>query len=254
MAVGTTAAKVAGLLAEGKSTTEIAAELGRAKSTIGWHIKRLGVEGSRDYCGRRAIMTTLGGAGLRASELCDVLMAEVRGWAARWPRPQSQPSRRRRAPGRGRGSIVLPHSARRRPSRTRSPAHAHPGKSRYRSLDRRRRWLLLGAGSVVAHGDRRVSVQVPRDLLGDDGEDLLGSVLACDQRRHATQRRFLAQPGTQRALKALVLERQRRRRALDRMAGPFLHGKIVPPIQGTQKAARGATVRHRSARDLEEGS
>jgi integrase len=75
---GTSAAKVAELLAEGKSTTEIAAELGRAKSTIGWHIRRLGVEGTRDYIGRRAIIATLGGAGLRASELCNVLMAEVR--------------------------------------------------------------------------------------------------------------------------------------------------------------------------------
>ena len=75
---GTTAAKVAECLSEGKSTSEIAAELGRAKSTVGWHIKRLGVEGTRDYIGRRAIIATLGGAGLRASELCDVLMAEVR--------------------------------------------------------------------------------------------------------------------------------------------------------------------------------
>jgi integrase len=75
---GTTAAQVAELLAEGKSTSEIADELGRAKSTVGWHIKRLGVEGTRDYIGRRAIVATLGGAGLRASELCNVLMAEVR--------------------------------------------------------------------------------------------------------------------------------------------------------------------------------
>jgi hypothetical protein len=36
------------------------------------------VEGTRDYIGRRAIIATLGGAGLHASELCDVLMAEVR--------------------------------------------------------------------------------------------------------------------------------------------------------------------------------
>ena len=75
---GTTAAKVAERLTEGKRTSEIATELGRAKSTVGWHIKRLGVEGTRDYVGRRAIVATLGGAGLRASELCDVLMAEVR--------------------------------------------------------------------------------------------------------------------------------------------------------------------------------
>jgi integrase len=72
-----TAARVAALLAEGKRSTQIQ-ELGKAKSTIGWHIKRLGVEGSRDYVGRRAIVSVLGGAGLRVSELCDVRIAEVR--------------------------------------------------------------------------------------------------------------------------------------------------------------------------------
>jgi integrase len=73
-----TAARVAALLAEGERSTQTAQELGKAKSTIGWHIKRLGVEGSRDYVGRRAIVSVLGGAGLRVSELCDVRIAEVR--------------------------------------------------------------------------------------------------------------------------------------------------------------------------------
>jgi integrase len=45
---------------------------------VGWHIKRLGVEGPREYAGRRAVVATLGGAGLRASELCDVRLRDVR--------------------------------------------------------------------------------------------------------------------------------------------------------------------------------
>jgi integrase len=73
-----TTAKVAQLLAEGRRGTEIAAELGLAKSTVGWHIKRLGIQGSREYVGRRAIVATLGGAGLRASELCDLKQGQVR--------------------------------------------------------------------------------------------------------------------------------------------------------------------------------
>jgi integrase len=72
------AAKVAELLGQGKRTSEIARELGLAKSTVGWHIKRLGVEGPREYAGRRAVVATLGGAGLRASELCDARLRDVR--------------------------------------------------------------------------------------------------------------------------------------------------------------------------------
>jgi hypothetical protein len=46
------------LLTEGRRGNEIAAELGLAKSTVSWHIKRLGIKGSRDYVGRRAIVAT----------------------------------------------------------------------------------------------------------------------------------------------------------------------------------------------------
>ena len=76
--VGPTTAKVAALLAEGRRGKDIATELGLARSTVGWHVKRLGIEGSREYVGRRAIVATLGGAGLRASELCDLKMGQVR--------------------------------------------------------------------------------------------------------------------------------------------------------------------------------
>jgi integrase len=107
-----TAAKVAALLAEGKRTGEIAKELGRAKSTIGWHIKRLGVEGSRDYVGRRAIVAVLGGGGLRASELCDVRLGEVR--PARSRRRAAANSRRQ---DRGRGSRRRTQSRPRRRTR-----------------------------------------------------------------------------------------------------------------------------------------
>jgi hypothetical protein len=65
--VGPTTAKVAQLLAEGRRGNEIAVELGLAKSTVAWHIKRLGIKGPRDYVGRRAIVATLGGAGLRSA-------------------------------------------------------------------------------------------------------------------------------------------------------------------------------------------
>jgi integrase len=73
-----TATKVAELLATGMRPSEIAAELGLAKSTITYHTRRLGVEGLGDYVGRRAVVATLGGAGLRASELCDLRLRDVR--------------------------------------------------------------------------------------------------------------------------------------------------------------------------------
>ena len=77
-ALGATAGKVAQLLSAGKRPTEIAADLGLAKSTVGYHMRRLGMKGSRDYVGRRGVVATLGGAGLRASELCDVRLRDVR--------------------------------------------------------------------------------------------------------------------------------------------------------------------------------
>jgi DNA-binding CsgD family transcriptional regulator len=75
---GTTAAQVAERLASGMRPAEIAADLKLAKSTVSYHARRLGVEGRQEYVGRRAVVATLGGAGLRASELCDVRLRDVR--------------------------------------------------------------------------------------------------------------------------------------------------------------------------------
>ncbi len=75
---GTTAHRVAGRLAAGMRPAQIAADLGIARSTVTYHVRRLGVEPPSDYIGRRAIVATLGGSGLRASELCDVRLREVR--------------------------------------------------------------------------------------------------------------------------------------------------------------------------------
>jgi integrase len=75
---GTTAAKVAERLASRMRPAEIAKNLGLAKSTVSYHARRLGIEGRQEYVGRRAVVATLGGAGLRASELCDVRLREVR--------------------------------------------------------------------------------------------------------------------------------------------------------------------------------
>jgi integrase len=75
---GATAQKVADRLAAGMRPAEIAADLGLARSTVTHHVRRLGVQTPADYVGRRAIVATLGGSGLRASELCDVLMRDVR--------------------------------------------------------------------------------------------------------------------------------------------------------------------------------
>ena len=75
---GTTAHKVAERLAAGMRPAEIASDLGLARSTVTYHVRRLGVEAAGDYIGRRAIVATLGGSGLRASELCDVRMRDVR--------------------------------------------------------------------------------------------------------------------------------------------------------------------------------
>jgi integrase len=75
---GTTAARVHELLQTGMRQRDIAKTLGLAKSTVNYHARRLGVEAAGDYVGRRAIVATLGRAGLRASELCDVRLRDVR--------------------------------------------------------------------------------------------------------------------------------------------------------------------------------
>ena len=70
--------RVARMTAAGARPSEIAAELGLAKSTVAFHLRNLGAGNPRPYGGRRAIIETLGPAGIRASELCDLCLGDVR--------------------------------------------------------------------------------------------------------------------------------------------------------------------------------
>lgn len=75
---GLTAAQVAQLHGQGKTPTQIANQLGLAKSTVSHHLKRLGLEVGRGYVGRRVVVEILGRGGPRASELCDLKIGHVR--------------------------------------------------------------------------------------------------------------------------------------------------------------------------------
>jgi integrase len=76
--LGVTAALVARLSAQGKRPSQIATELKLAKSTVTYHLGRLGVQVGRAYIGRRAVVQILGYGGPRASELCDIKIGHVR--------------------------------------------------------------------------------------------------------------------------------------------------------------------------------
>ena len=74
---GSTRARVAKRVAAGKRPPQIAAELSLARSTVGHHLKRLGIKPG-PYLGRRAIVTALGRSGVRVSELCDLRIGHIR--------------------------------------------------------------------------------------------------------------------------------------------------------------------------------
>ena len=76
------AAAVAARWARGMRPTDIATQLGLSKATVSYHLGRLGVEGPATYVGRRAIVATLGGSGVRVSELCDIRIRDLRLHAA----------------------------------------------------------------------------------------------------------------------------------------------------------------------------
>jgi integrase len=57
---------------------QIATELGLAKSTVSYHLRRMGVIVGRGYVGRRVICEMLGRGGMRVSELCDLRIGQVR--------------------------------------------------------------------------------------------------------------------------------------------------------------------------------
>ena len=70
--------RVARLVAAGRRPKDIAAELGLAKATVSFHLARLGVDQGSGYLGRRAVIEILGRSGVRASELCDLRVRDVR--------------------------------------------------------------------------------------------------------------------------------------------------------------------------------
>ena len=81
-APASTAAKVTELWTAGLRASDIAGQLGLQKATITYHLRRLRAAGPATYIGRRAIVTTLGGSGVRVSELCDMRIRDLRLHAA----------------------------------------------------------------------------------------------------------------------------------------------------------------------------
>jgi len=76
--LGLTAAMIAQLFAQGRRPTQIAEQMGLAKSTVNYHLTRLGLKVGRGYVGRRVVIEILGRSGVRASELCDIEIGHVR--------------------------------------------------------------------------------------------------------------------------------------------------------------------------------
>ena len=79
---GSTAAKVAERWEAGMRPIHIAADLNLSRATVTYHLRRLRFEDPGVYEGRRAIVATLGGSGVRVSELCAIRMRDLRLHAA----------------------------------------------------------------------------------------------------------------------------------------------------------------------------
>jgi integrase len=76
--LGPTAALVAHLISKGLRPSQVAERLGVTKSTISFHLRRLGAQVGRGYVGRRVVCEILGRSGVRASELCDLKIGHLR--------------------------------------------------------------------------------------------------------------------------------------------------------------------------------
>jgi integrase len=76
--LGETSLRVARLLERGYRPPQIAKRLGLRRSTISFHMYRLGVSVGRCYAGRRVAVEILGRSGVRVSELCDLRIGQVR--------------------------------------------------------------------------------------------------------------------------------------------------------------------------------
>ena len=88
---------------------------------------------------------------------------------------------------------------------------------------------------VVAHGHRRVRVQVAHDLLGHEREHGRGRMPLRDARGHSAQRLLLLKPGAQDALEALILDRKLLAIRLPRADNPVVHRPILPRMPGAEK-------------------
>ncbi|UJA21629.1 tyrosine-type recombinase/integrase [Thermoleophilia bacterium SCSIO 60948] len=73
-----TQARVARRAAAGRRPQDIARELGITKQTVSFHLNRLGAAAPIGYIGRRAVVEILARSGVRASELCDLRIRDVR--------------------------------------------------------------------------------------------------------------------------------------------------------------------------------
>lgn len=76
--LGLTTRLVEHLLRRGRRPAQIAAELKVARSTVSWHLQRLGVVPGQGYVARRIVCELLGRAGLRAAEVCELKIADIR--------------------------------------------------------------------------------------------------------------------------------------------------------------------------------
>ena len=76
--LGPTTRLVGHLYAQVVPPSTIAARLDLARSTVSWHLRRLGVGPGRRYAGRRVICEILGRAGIRVGELCELRIGQMR--------------------------------------------------------------------------------------------------------------------------------------------------------------------------------
>jgi integrase len=76
--VSLTTRRVEQLLQRGRRPSQIAADLELARSTVSWHLRRLGVMPGQGYVARRVVCELLGRAGLRSSELCGLRIGDLR--------------------------------------------------------------------------------------------------------------------------------------------------------------------------------
>jgi len=75
---GRTATAVADFASKGLRPKQITEQLGLSKSTVTYHLRRLGAGAGTGYVGRRVICEIPGRSGVRVSELCDLKIGQVR--------------------------------------------------------------------------------------------------------------------------------------------------------------------------------